>query len=369
MTPISPALKNLLDAIRKFEAPKGYGQIYGGAKGVPKSTDVSKMTLKAVQALQAKMVKNGSASTACGGYQFIRKTLAVTMQEMGLSGKEVWIPALQDQMAVHLIEKRGLSRFMAGKISREAFANNLAMEWASLPVVTPINGKKVGQSYYAGDGLNKSHHKPAAILALVDALRVRPAPVPLPEPLETAPATTSQLVTPQSPPSVIEALQRALNEKNYPAGAADGKWGRITNDAVLSFNADHGLPLAAEIDLAAVDAAKARVIEAREKATVADLREREEVTVKGADQTETTGYVAGSAAAVGGGLTYFETLSGWWRSIKTSLAEFGEPGTIIAWLIEHWYLPTMGVMGVGMIILARRAKAKRLEEFKVGKVK
>jgi muramidase (phage lysozyme) len=197
---LSPALTNLLAAIRKHEAPKGYGQIYGGAKGVSKSTDVSIMTLKGVQDLQAKMVKAGSASTACGGYQFIRKTLALTIAEMGLTGKEIWTPALQDRMAVHLLEKRGLSKFLAGKISRETFANNLAMEWASLPVVTPINGKRVGQSYYAGDGLNKSHHKPAAILALVDALKAaptpaRPAPTPVPaeepvaEPSPPTPAT------------------------------------------------------------------------------------------------------------------------------------------------------------------------------------
>lgn len=195
---ITPALTNLLAAIRKFEAPNGYGQIYGGAK-LPKGTptDVSIMPLKGVQDLQAKMVKHGSRSTACGAYQFIRKTLAVTIAEMRLTGKEIWTPALQDRMAIFLLEKRGLSKYLAGKISREAFANNLAMEWASLPVVTAINGKKVGQSYYYGDGLNKSHHKPAAILALVDAVydahwvkqehdQAIPAAPPAPEPVKPA---------------------------------------------------------------------------------------------------------------------------------------------------------------------------------------
>lgn len=185
------AIDNLLAAIRKYEGGT-YGRIYSGAKGVPKNTDVSILTLSGVQALQTKMVAAGSASTACGGYQFIRKTLAITMAEMGLTGKEVWTPSLQDRMAIHLIEKRGLTAFMAGVKSREAFANALAMEWASLPVVSAISGKKVGQSYYAGDGLNKSHHKPEAILALVDALKVKPAPVPpappVVEPAPPAPA-------------------------------------------------------------------------------------------------------------------------------------------------------------------------------------
>lgn len=184
---ISAPLKALLDVIRKHEAPKGYGQIYGGAKGVSKSTDVSRLTLDEVLALQKRMLATGSASTACGGYQFIRKTLMATIIEMGLGGNDVWTPDLQDSMALHLIEKRGLSKFQAGRISREEFANNLAMEWASLPVVTKIKGQKrmvyPGETYYAGDDLNRAFHKPAAILALIDAIGkpvggVSPAPAP-----------------------------------------------------------------------------------------------------------------------------------------------------------------------------------------------
>lgn len=194
------ALNNLLAAIRKYEGGT-YGQIYGGAKGVGKvsAIDVSIMTLRGVQGLQARMLKGKSVSTACGGYQFIRKTLALTILEMNLTGKEIWTPNLQDQMAIHLLQKRGLNSFLLGKMTRTDFANRLAMEWASLPVVTPINGKKVGQSYYAGDGLNKSHHKPADILALVDALRVtQPAP-PAPVPVEPV------IIEPQPLPPVTPA--------------------------------------------------------------------------------------------------------------------------------------------------------------------
>ena len=191
---ISPPLKALLDAIGKHEAPKGYGQIYGGAKGVSKATDVSRLTLDEVLAFQKRMLAGGSASTACGRYQFLRKTLMATIIEMGLGGNDVWTPTLQDRMALHLIEKRGLSKFQAGRISREEFANNLAKEWASLPVVTAIKGASrqlvPGQSYYAGDGLNKAFHKPAAILALLDAI-AKPvggvSPVPAPDTTEPVP--------------------------------------------------------------------------------------------------------------------------------------------------------------------------------------
>jgi muramidase (phage lysozyme) len=170
---------SLLTLIRSKEGgdgPKGYGQVYGKAK--PKSVllvDCSKLTVDGVLALQKKMIDNGSGSTACAGYQFIRRTLKTIKGQMNLSGKELMSPELQDRMALHLMQGRGLYRYLNGTISAEAFANNLAMEWASLPVVTRIKGQKrivnPGESYYAGDGLNTSHHDPAAYLAAVKALR------------------------------------------------------------------------------------------------------------------------------------------------------------------------------------------------------
>lgn len=171
---MNQALKNLLDVIRSKEAPRGYGQIYGGAKGVSLATDVSKMKLRDVRALQDKMLKAGSASSAVGGYQFIKKTLIATMAQMKLTGDEYWTPGLQDQMAVHLMNGRGLQSYLAGRINAVEFANNLAKEWASLPVVSRIKGAtrmvNPGETYYAGDGLNKAHHDPKAILKLVEAL-------------------------------------------------------------------------------------------------------------------------------------------------------------------------------------------------------
>lgn len=211
MTPMFPALKALLDAIRRHEAPKGYGQIYSGAKGVPKDTDVSKLTLAGVLSLQQRMLNNRSASTACGGYQFLRKTLLATVAEMGLAGTELWDAELQDLMAVHLMEGRGLSKYLAGLISRETFANNLAKEWASLPVVTAIRGAnrelKPGETYYAGDGLNEAFHKPAAILALLDAMRAaaaRPA-----APTAPAPASAAPKPIPAQPAPVPVAAKRS----------------------------------------------------------------------------------------------------------------------------------------------------------------
>lgn len=201
---ISASLKTLLDAIRAHEG-KTYGQIYYGAKGVPKNTDVSKMTLADVLFLQQRMLKAGSASTACGGYQFLRKTLIATIAQMGLKGTELWDADLQDRMAVHLIENRGLPGYLAGQISREQFANNLAKEWASLPVVTAIRGANrmltPGETYYAGDGLNRAFHKPEAILALVDAIRWPPQ-----RPVQPVPDTAAPDTPPPKPRGLLAAL-------------------------------------------------------------------------------------------------------------------------------------------------------------------
>lgn len=169
-------IDKLLAFIRSDEAPKGYGQIFGGARGVSLATDVSKMTLNNIIKFQDQMLAAKSASTAVGGYQFLQRTLIGTMSAMKLTGKEIWTPELQDKMAIHLMKGRGLESFLAGTMSAENFANNLAKEWASLPVVTSILGfkkfvLKPGQSYYAGDGLNKSKHDPKEFLALVKALQ------------------------------------------------------------------------------------------------------------------------------------------------------------------------------------------------------
>lgn len=65
--------------------------------------------------------------------------------------------------------------FMAGKISRTEFGKRLAQEWVSLPVLAPTQGggRKVsrGQSFYAGDGLNKSLVKLEAVEALLDRVK------------------------------------------------------------------------------------------------------------------------------------------------------------------------------------------------------
>lgn len=171
-------MRDLLALIRKYEAPAGYNQRFAEAK--PKRV-LATMTFDEVRAYgRSRVTVDKKASSAIGGYQFITKTLDSLRASLHLRGAELFTTTLQDDLAVALMIRRGLMEYLRGKISTTDFCNNLAKEWASLPVVSSITGAhrklKSGQSYYAGDGLNAAHHKPAAVVAAVNTMRSATAP-------------------------------------------------------------------------------------------------------------------------------------------------------------------------------------------------
>src|SRR5690606_24797732 len=94
------------------------------------------------------------ASSAAGRYQFMRDTLIDLKRSEKLTGREVFTPALQDRLGLALLKRRGYDACLSGKISDTEFGNRLAMEWASLPVLSEVRGQhrtvQRGQSYYAG---------------------------------------------------------------------------------------------------------------------------------------------------------------------------------------------------------------------------
>lgn len=137
----------LLTLIKKHEAAGNYNAVYGNSKS---KTDLSKFTLDGILGQQQAARRRGAKSTAIGGYQFIYKTLRGLKEELGLTGKEAFTPALQDRLAMQLLKRRGLDRFRAGTMSKRQFALRLSQEWASLP------NPNTGRSFYAGDGLNAS---------------------------------------------------------------------------------------------------------------------------------------------------------------------------------------------------------------------
>lgn len=289
------AIKNLLDAIGKVEAGRaGYNALYLPAAKKLGPQKLTTMTIDQVQKLQDRMVSSGS--TACGRYQFLRKTLAALVKKMRIPLDARFDAALQDRLAMRLLENRGLSRFRAGRLSREGFANNLAKEWASLPVVTAINGKKIGQSYYAGDGLNHALMTPAALLKLVDAIKAAPAaaapkpaakPVEAPKPVEAVPAPESpQALSVGARGTRVRQLQAELARLNYHSGEIDGIFGNLTRDAIMAFQADNGLGTdgkAGPETWAALATAPPRpLMTKRTHATVKELADKGDATAKAA---------------------------------------------------------------------------------------
>jgi muramidase (phage lysozyme) len=147
----------LLDLIGQAEAPAGYNQVYGGSRLQP-PRPITTMTVSEVLDWQDRSVAAGSASSAAGRYQIIRGTLRDLVGRGVLSPSETFDADAQDRAAVALMERRGLRQYQAGSLSAEAFGQRLSQEWAGLPAMTRDRRGRTasGQSYYAGDGLNRA---------------------------------------------------------------------------------------------------------------------------------------------------------------------------------------------------------------------
>lgn len=142
-----------------------------------------------------------AVSSAAGAAQFMRDTLVGLSKELSLSGGQLFDANLQDRLAYQLLKRRGIDDYLAGKIDATEFGKRLAMEWASFPVLAPCQGAsrklKRGQSYYAGDGLNKALVAPETIEEVLLTVRKAPDKVAAPaekpvEPPHPVPATKPQ---------------------------------------------------------------------------------------------------------------------------------------------------------------------------------
>ena len=106
-----------------------------------------------------------------------RATRRVPCSACGLSKRHLFDRATQDELAVHLLRGRGMQQFMDGQIDVDDMAIGLAKEWASLPVPHAMKGAsrqiRAGQSYYAGDGLNKAHATVAEVEQALNIARER----------------------------------------------------------------------------------------------------------------------------------------------------------------------------------------------------
>lgn len=273
----------LLDYIGGLEtARKGaasYATIIGhlnekGVLGKP----ITDMTLSELLAEQLRWVKSlKQASGAAGRYQIIRPTLQSLIKELSVPLTAKFTLELQDAMGLALLERRGYARFMSGALPLKDYGNELAKEWASLPLLAPAKrvGKRTaqrGESYYAGDGINKSLNGAMSFeSALAEALNEgdrKPQPAPTAAGFPVKGAKNNEIVA---------QVQRRLKELGYTEiGNVDGDFGDFTDKAILIFRHDAGLPLKATIDddlIVALAKAKPREVpSARADATPAEVR-------------------------------------------------------------------------------------------------
>jgi muramidase (phage lysozyme) len=170
----------LLELIAKGEAVQGsdpYISVY------PNTTEpmLIQMTCAEVLRYQQQRVAAGFKSSACGKYQFIRRTLASAIQIAGVDPLGTrFTPDVQDALIISILRRsRGLDQWKAKSLPTDRFMIRLAQEFASIPVPYAMQGHSrqvnKGQSYYAGDGLNKAHHDPDTFYQeLVDILNGGP---------------------------------------------------------------------------------------------------------------------------------------------------------------------------------------------------
>ena len=169
---------DLLDIIAQAESGANYNTVFGGSRISTREfngKDLVEMTVSEVLAWADRSVDLGARSSAAGKYQIIRGTLRGLVSRGVIAADELFNAVGQDKCANALLEGRGLSRYISGSLSEARFAIAIAQEWASMPVCSRTQGSRrvvnPEESYYAGDGLNKSLVDPEVVIAAIRALR------------------------------------------------------------------------------------------------------------------------------------------------------------------------------------------------------
>lgn len=379
---IPGAAAHILDFIYRTETgdgpPECYEVVYANRQDeLPKP--LTKMTFdEVVQSGPTRTRKFGSSAAGAG--QFMRDTLdtpksaADLKGQMGISGDELFSPDLQDRMAYHLLKRRGYDKFMAGTMSLTAFAKALAQEWASFPVLATTEGahRKVarGETYYAGDRLNRALVPPTDIEKLLTeakAMKGHAAPAPVREPVEELTETDTGAITDRD---TVARVQARLFELGYTEvgskradGSFDGGLGDMTKAAILAFRNDNALPVVDYVDMAllvALMTAKPRVLApARTEAKPAEVREQVP-EARSAWWTKVVAWVAGGFSAIGvavdGILDNLDGARGWLEPLKNTI------GDVPLWV---WF----GILGCGALFLwhkSRKAENSILQAFQTG---
>ena len=169
-----------------------YDTVYYKSKIKPPKP-ITKMTVGEVRDWQDRSVAAGSKSSAAGRFQIIRKTMDSLINRGVLSSDDVFDETTQRRAYEALLDGRGFSKIKSqiqsatSEKDKVALAkrlqNNLAMEFASIPVATSIKKGSYGKwpktdlvpgdTFYkdpANPNLNKAQHKVEDFLNILTRL-------------------------------------------------------------------------------------------------------------------------------------------------------------------------------------------------------
>lgn len=134
--PEATPIANLRNLIAHAEAGAGeYDAVQVGASVRPAVLPTS-MTLDEIRAWVA---ASPGQPHAIGRYQFIPATFERLAGSTALSGDVIFDPELQDRWANVLILEAGYADFVSGRLTPDAFMDNLAAVWAGLPVASGLS--------------------------------------------------------------------------------------------------------------------------------------------------------------------------------------------------------------------------------------
>jgi len=166
------------DKARGYNETLAYGAYTGG------DVDLVSMTLAQIDTLQTKMLrhpKNKFKSSALGRYQIVRTTRREIEETLRIPRDVLFSKDMQDRMACFLLGKRGIDKWLAGRLKNDTMLMNLAQEWASLP-------KPDGKGYYGGQRASVTVQQ---VMSALNEVRHRhndgqpkPDPVIVPVPIE-----------------------------------------------------------------------------------------------------------------------------------------------------------------------------------------
>lgn len=144
--PSTNAVDRIRHLISRAESRRdGYDAVQHGAKIKPPARPTDLTVAEIYQWID----DTPGQPHAIGRYQFIPSTLKRLVKRLGVKQSVRFTPRLQDQLANILLAEAGLNAFLAGKMPRHDFMNNLAKIWAGLPTTS-------GKSYYHGYAGNKA---------------------------------------------------------------------------------------------------------------------------------------------------------------------------------------------------------------------